>query len=78
MTPTEHSWKTGVAEVVATNGPNVVVQCPHCEGTHQHARTAIGSSSVIAGCHRGFSRCREYRVVDLGSSRPKATRRPAA
>lgn len=66
---TRPQWATGVAEVVAVRGRNVVVACPHCNGTHEHARSFVGSNAVVAGCHTGFSRCRQYRVLDLGSRR---------
>lgn len=77
-------WATGIAEVTAANGRTITVKCPHCKGTHQHGRGVLGSHSVVAGCHAGWSRCREYRIVDLGTraARPprtvRAPRRAAA
>lgn len=67
-------WQTGVAEVVASNAHHVTVRCPHCGGTHQHGPAAVGSNSIVAGCHRGFARCREYRVIDLGAGRSRSRR----
>ena len=58
-------WQTGVAEVVSSSGRNITVKCPHCNETHTHSKDVIGSNAVVAGCHIGWTRCREYRVVDL-------------
>ena len=62
-------WATGVAEVVRTAARNVVVKCPHCGKEHEHARSSVGSNSVVAGCHTGFTRCREYRIRDFGGKK---------
>ncbi len=58
-------WLTGVAEVVTSTGRTVTVRCPHCDKDHVHGKDVVGSRSVISGCHKGWTRCREYRVVDL-------------
>lgn len=62
-------FATGVAEVVGSSPRGVVVQCPHCRRRHVHARSFVGSNAVVAGCHAGHRRCREYRIVDLGQGR---------
>jgi uncharacterized protein (DUF983 family) len=62
-------WQTGVAEVVGSTSRGVLVRCPHCGRKHEHSRAFVGSSSVVAGCHAGFSRCREYAVRDFGAGR---------
>ena len=62
------TWATGVAEVIGTS-PTGVVNCPHCRETHTHMRSSVGSNHVVAGCHAGYTRCREYRVVDMGAGR---------
>ena len=67
-------WSTGVAEIVGTTPRGVKVACPHCNQQHEHTRAVLGSKSVAAGCHAGFSRCREYRVVDLGRAAPERRR----
>lgn len=61
------SWARGVARVVAVNGPTCTVACPHCSQKHQHPRNFIGSRQVVAGCHAGWSRCREYAIVSTRS-----------
>ncbi|OYN80433.1 hypothetical protein [Mycolicibacterium sphagni] len=63
------SWLSGVAEVVSVSGKHVNVKCPHCAKTHQHGRGMLGSKAILAGCHAGWSRCREYRIIDLGHAR---------
>lgn len=76
MSTTFASWVSGVAEVVATHARGVVtVKCPHCKRTHRHGRDMLGSKSVAAGCHVGYRRCLEYRIVDLGQGRAKNNRR---
>lgn len=65
MTARAH-WQTGVAEVIGTCPRGVRIRCPHCDGVHEHARSVLGSHSVVAGCHAGPTRLREYRIVDLG------------
>lgn len=67
------TWVTGVAEVIGTSPRGVIVKCPHCGDTHAHARSMVGSNHVVAGCHTGYTRCREYRVVDMGASAGKKT-----
>lgn len=62
-------WRTGVAEVIGFCDRGVIVACPHCGGEHEHSRAMVGSNSVVAGCHTGFTRCREYRVRDFTSRR---------
>lgn len=59
------SWSSGVAEVIGVDGRSVMVACPHCAQTHSHGRGMLGSRSIAAGCHAGWSRCREYRIVEL-------------
>lgn len=59
------SWSTGVAEVIAVDVRMVTVACPHCGKSHSHGRGMLGSRSIAAGCHAGWSRCREYRIVEL-------------
>ena len=63
------TWSTGTAEVIATTAFGLTVKCPHCGGQHRHGRGTIGSNHVVAGCHAGFTRCREYKVVDYGGKR---------
>lgn len=58
-------WQRGVAQVVAVKGPTATVACPHCGGQHQHPRNFVGSRQVVAGCHTGFTRCREYAIVQV-------------
>ena len=62
------TWATGVAEVVANSARGITVTCPHFHGMHDHARSSVGSNHVVAGCHRGYSQCREYRIVDMGGA----------
>lgn len=61
---TKFQWQTGVAEVVSNRGRSVTVNCPHCKKKHDHGKDVVGSNAVVAGCHLGWTRCREYRVVD--------------
>lgn len=68
MTTTRARWATGIAEVLGIVGRTVRVRCPHCGGCHDHSRSMLGSRSVVAGCHAGHTRLREYTVID--------TRRP--
>lgn len=56
-------WATGVAHVTAANGPKITVLCPHCGGSHTHPRNFTGSRHVIAGCHAGPGRLREYAIA---------------
>lgn len=58
-------WTTGVAEVIASTGRTITVRCPHCGKDHTHGKDVVGSRSVVAGCHTGWTRCLEYRVVDF-------------
>ncbi|MGE2714222.1 hypothetical protein ACQI4L_09205 [Mycolicibacterium litorale] len=58
-------WVTGVAEIVAVKA-KIFVACPHCGRTHEHGRGVLGSASIVAGGHTGFTWLREYRPVDLG------------
>lgn len=66
-------WQGGLAEVVEVKGATIVVACPHCGLQHTHGRQMLGSRNVVAGCHAGPRRLREYRIPD--SSKP--SRRPA-
>jgi hypothetical protein len=70
-------WKTGLAEVRSIKGIQVMVACPHCFGIHTHARSLLGSAAVVAGCHAGRSRCREYSVPLVASPRPSRSARAA-
>jgi hypothetical protein len=58
-------WATGVANVIRPTPRGVIIACPHCGLQHHHGRSMLGSRSVVAGCHAGPSRLREYRIVDL-------------
>jgi hypothetical protein len=62
-------WETGVAEVTSSRGRTVTVACPHCPESHDHDRDVVGSNAVVAGCHKGWNVCREYRVVDYRKKR---------
>lgn len=66
-------WQTGVANVERADSRSIFVRCPHCGDVHSHARNVLGSRQVVAGCHTGFTRCREYSIPDLGiaTSRPR-------
>jgi hypothetical protein len=68
-------WATGVADFRAIRAHQIIVACPHCYGTHAHALSMRGSRHVVAGCHTGFSRCREYSIPDVPvSPRPGGRR----
>lgn len=58
-------WATGVAEIITTSGATITIRCPHCRGKHQHSRSVRGSRHVVAGCHTGWTRLREYSILDL-------------
>jgi hypothetical protein len=62
-------WRTGVADVRAIKGLQIIVACPHCYGTHVHQRTCLGSSAVVAGCHTGFANCLEYSIPQRAEHR---------
>lgn len=64
--PFDTGWASGVAEVVSHDAMSVWVSCPHCGKEHRHGKTMVGSNAIASGCHAGYSRCRQYRVVDLG------------
>ncbi|MGE2733835.1 hypothetical protein [Mycolicibacterium vaccae] len=57
-------WQTGLAEVTTVNGKHITVDCPHCGKQHQHNRAVLGSYHVVAGCHAGHGRLREYRIPE--------------
>lgn len=56
------AWQRGVAKVMQIRGAIIRVACPFCPKQHSHDRRSLGSKEVIAGCHRGFSRCRSYEI----------------
>ena len=62
-------WATGVAHVISEDGPKIAVRCPHCGDTHIHPRNFVGSRHVVAGCHAGHSRLREYAVTEPTGAR---------
>jgi hypothetical protein len=70
MTP---RWATGVAEVIDQTAGTITVHCPHCNHQHTHGRGMLGSHSIVAGCHAGPTRLREYRPLNLGT-KPRGKR----
>lgn len=63
------SWSTGVAPIIGTTGRTIRVHCPHCGQRHTHGRNMAGSRHILAGCHAGPGRCREYAIPALEAKR---------
>ena len=55
-------WHRGVARVVRLFRASVVVECPHCGKEHVHSKLSLGSREVIAGCHKGYTKCYSYAI----------------
>lgn len=66
------TWLHGIAPVVGITGRTIRIQCPHCGHRHTHGRNMAGSRHILAGCHTGHTRCREYAIPDL-PARPQPT-----
>lgn len=58
-----NDWATGVATITGyTRNGKINIHCPHCGGDHQHERITAGSHAIVAGCHAGPTRLRQYAI----------------